>query len=92
LNLKSAVIDVKGAYLKASIRNYKKENLYLRLPDGTYVKLEKYIYGLKQAGTEWNKYLSNVLLENGYSQSQVEDCVFYKHIDNNNYIMLCIHW
>jgi hypothetical protein len=90
-NLISSVIDVKGAYLKAQIKKCKKEKLYLKLPDGSYVQLQKYIYGLKQAGKEWNDLLSKVLVANHYFQSVVESCVFYRNYDDENYIMMCTH-
>jgi hypothetical protein len=91
LGLKSKVIDIKGAYLKAIVKGYNNEKLYLRLPDGSIAKLNKYLYGLKQAGSEWNELLSNVLFNNKYNQSDVDPCVFYKHIDKNNYIIMCTH-
>ena len=46
------VLDIKGAYLKSTIKDPDKEKLYLRYPDGRTFKLLKYIYGLKQAGYE----------------------------------------
>jgi len=58
------VLDVKGAYPKSQIDEIKKERLYLKLPDASIVKLQKYIYDLKQAGLEWQlnvtKTLSNM--------------------------------
>jgi hypothetical protein len=42
------------------------------------LKLEKNLYGLKQAGRVWNLHLTRQLLELGFSQSAVDQCVFYK--------------
>ncbi len=89
-NAYSCVMDVKGAYLKSKI-DPKKEVLYLRLPNGQYVKLKKYLYGLKQAGYEWNDLLANTLKANGYSQSLHDPCVFYKRYTNGDYIIMATH-
>lgn len=87
LNLKSCVIDIKGAFLKSTIKMHRNENLYVRLPDGRIGKLLKYLYGLKQAGKEWHENLSYTLLNDGYTQSAGDPCVFYKKV-NKDYIML----
>jgi hypothetical protein len=51
-------------------------------PDGTrkgYVlKLNKSLYGLKQASHNWFLYLCKALENRGYIQSSVDKCVFYK--------------
>jgi len=49
LSLKSRVIDIKGAYLKPVMKKYKNKNIYIKLPDGRFALLEKYLYGLKQS-------------------------------------------
>jgi hypothetical protein len=85
----SCVMDVKGAYLK-SVIDPDKEVLYLRLPNGQYVKLKKYLYGLKQAGYEWNDLLANTLNTSGYIQSQYDPCVFFKNY-KNGYIIMATH-
>ena len=69
-------IDVKGAYLKARIPVDAKEKLYLRFPDGTVKKLLKYLYGLKQAGFEWQKLVTSDLISAGYDQSQADPLIF----------------
>jgi hypothetical protein len=85
-NSYSAVFDVKGAYLKASIGD--KHDLYVRLPGGELVKLKKYVYGLKQAGYEWNQLLCRTLLSAGYKQSQHDKCLFYRKKKNNLIFMV----
>ncbi len=63
--------------------------LYLHIPRGfnidngdnkDYVlKVHRNIYGQKQAGRVWNKYLVNKLTEEvGFVQSKVDECVFYR--------------
>ena len=75
LNSVSAVLDVKGAYLKTFIQEESNEKLYLRLPDGSTVKLLKYLYGLKQAGYQWQQNLTGVLRELGYASTVEQDIV-----------------
>jgi len=56
----------------------------VRISDGDnpkeYVlKLHRNVYGQKQAGRVWNKYLVDKLVnEIGFKQSEVDECVFYK--------------
>ena len=63
--------------------------LYMEVPKGfeieegstrDYVlKIHRNIYGQKQAGRVWNKYLANKLInEVGLRQSKVDKCLFYK--------------
>ena len=71
-------IDVKGAYLNAKIPEDSKIKLYIRLPDGTIKKLLKLLYGLKQAGVEWQRLVTNDLLEAGFKQSDADPLIFSK--------------
>jgi hypothetical protein len=56
----------------------------VRLSDGDdpkdfVLKLNRNVYGQKQAGRVWNKYLVDKLVnEVGFKQSEVDECVFYK--------------
>jgi hypothetical protein len=67
------------------------DNLYMQVPRGFHVpgassdkdyvlKVEKNIYGQKQAGRVWNKHLVSKLTSKaiGFTQSTVDECVFYK--------------
>jgi len=78
MSCKSMVLDVKGAYLKSHIREDLNEKLYVKLPDGRVVKLRKYLYGLKQAGYEWEQNVTKVLLDLGYKQSKHDTRAFTK--------------
>eukprot|EP00546_Thalassionema_frauenfeldii_P000197 CAMPEP_0178937848 /NCGR_PEP_ID=MMETSP0786-20121207/25996_1 /TAXON_ID=186022 /ORGANISM="Thalassionema frauenfeldii, Strain CCMP 1798" /LENGTH=471 /DNA_ID=CAMNT_0020616487 /DNA_START=237 /DNA_END=1648 /DNA_ORIENTATION=+ len=43
------------------------------------LELKKNLYGTKNAGRIWNQYLTDKLVkEVGFTQSEVEECVFYK--------------
>jgi hypothetical protein len=63
--------------------------IYMQIPKGfriaegstrDYVlKLHKNVYGQKQAGRVWNKYLVDILVNKvGFKQSSVDECVFYR--------------
>ncbi len=42
------------------------------------LKLEKNIYGQKQAGRVWNSFLVDKLTSIGFTMSQIDDCVFFR--------------
>ena len=86
----SMVLDVKGAYLKSVIKDPEKEKLYIRYPDGKIYKLRKYIYGLKQAGYEWQKNITGELIRLGYRQFSTDTLVFSRHT-GKRWIVMCIH-
>ena len=79
-------IDYVQAFAQAPVE----KTLYMRIPAGVeleddantkdYVlKIHRNIYGQKQAGRVWNKYLVNKLVkELGFKQSKVDECVFYR--------------
>jgi hypothetical protein len=90
LGLKARIFDVKGAYLKSKIDESKNEHLYIRLPNGEIHKLFKYLYGLKQAGREWNNLLTRTMIKGGYSQSLADPCVFSKW-NGTEFIIMCTH-
>ena len=63
--------------------------LYMEIPKGFDIdqgktddfilKLNKNIFGQKQAGRVWNQYLVNKLVkELGFRQSRIDECLFYK--------------
>jgi hypothetical protein len=56
------VLYIKRAYLKSTITDPDREKLYIRYPNGKIYTLLKYIYGLKQAGYEWQKNITGVLI------------------------------
>ena len=48
-------------------------------PDDYVLKLNKNVYGQKQAGRVWNKYLEKKLIEAvGLKKSKIDECVYYK--------------
>ena len=44
------------------------------------LRLNRNVYGQKQAGRVWNKYLERKLIEEvGFKKSKIDECVFYKN-------------
>jgi Reverse transcriptase (RNA-dependent DNA polymerase) len=61
--------------------------MYMKIPKGIRVdsdveyvlKVEKNLYGQKQAGRVWNRHLVQKLIQNvGFRQSEIDECLFYK--------------
>ena len=71
-------IDIKSAYLNAELD----EEIFMRPPPGLnlppdhVLKLHKGLYGLKQAGRNWNHLLSSVLSEFGLIVSDSDPCLY----------------
>ena len=86
----SMVLDVKGAYLKSHIREELNEKLYVVLPDKRVMKLKKYLYGLKQAGYEWERNVTACLVNAGYSQSEADPRTFSLWV-GERYAVMCLH-
>jgi hypothetical protein len=87
-------IDVQTAFLNADI----KEDLYMDLPegyrmdlphDGTWVcKLQKALYGTKQAPHNWNEDLNESLIGLKYERSISDPCVYWKHSRSGRTIII----
>ena len=86
---KAMVIDIKGAYLKSFIDKELNENLFLKLPDGKIARLNKYIYGLKQSGLQWQKNVTSFLLSQGYKQT-ADPLVLIKR-QKDQFIIVSLH-
>ena len=71
-------MDVKGAYLNGTI----KEQIYMKQPEGyndgtgRICHLIKSLYGLKQAGCEWNDELNKQLESLGWKPTTVDPCAY----------------
>jgi hypothetical protein len=83
--LKVQQMDVKGAYLNGIL----KEKLHMKQPEGfedgtdRICLLIKTIYGLKQAGREWNKQLDDKLKQHGYKRLRSDPCMYVQWEENN---------
>jgi len=85
-NWYSKQLDFLLAYTQAPVER----ELYMEVPKGVTVmgglndrskyalRLIKNLYGQKQAGHVWYQYLTKGLKELGFTQSSVDECVFYK--------------
>lgn len=54
------------------------------------VKLSKSLYGLKQAGRQWHKELSNALIAYGFQRLAHDNCLFLKDGVNSNVFLAII--
>lgn len=70
--------DVKNAFLNGEL----KETVYMRQPKGyedntdKVCKLQKGLYGLKQAAKGWNEALDSVLRKADFKQSKTDSCLY----------------
>ena len=75
-------MDVKTAFLNGNLD----EDVYITQPEGfvdpkhagMVCKLQKSIYGLKQASRSWNIHFDEVVKEFGFIQNEEEPCVYKK--------------
>ena len=88
------LLDVDAAYLHGDL----KEELYavapkgLGIPEEQCVKLHKTIYGLKQAGHEWQQKIFTVLLSLGYIQLRWSDrCIFIRRLSGGRLLILMVY-
>jgi len=88
-------LDVKTAYLNAPVDC----EIFVDKPEGFEIKsslpgkklvcrLNKSLYGLKQSGRNWNTLLHSFLIENGFSKSLTDTCIYSKHVDQQIVIVL----
>lgn len=70
--------DIKNAFLNGEL----KETVYMRQPKGyedntdKVCKLQKGLYGLKQAAKGWNEALDSVLRKADFKQSKTDSCLY----------------
>jgi hypothetical protein len=78
-------MDMKGAYLNGIL----KECVYMQQPEGhddgtgQVCLLIKMLYGLKQAGREWNRELDCKLKKRGYVRLHSDPCVYIWHVGDD---------
>lgn len=83
--------DVTTAFLNGSL----KEEIFMKQPPGfengeSVCKLNKSLYGLKQAAKEWNDKLNKTLLSIGFSRSNEDPCL-YAYREGENVCYLIVH-
>lgn len=82
-------MDVKSAFLNGNL----KETVYMNQPDGfkegnKVCKLNKTLYGLKQASRGWNERFNDFIIQLGFNRSQSDPCIYTFH--SNIYIIYVI--
>jgi Reverse transcriptase (RNA-dependent DNA polymerase). len=85
--------DVKTAFLYGNLT----ETVLMKQPEGFVVtgnehmvcKLNKSIYGLKQAAKLWNEKLHEVLKQNGYEQGKTDPCLYVKITEKETTYLIC---
>ncbi|GJY95309.1 retrotransposon protein, putative, ty1-copia subclass [Tanacetum coccineum] len=87
-------MDVKTAFLNGCLD----EDIYMEQPEG-YVnpkypnrvcKLQRSIYGLKQASRQWNKRFDEEIKKFGFTQNRDEPCV-YRKASGSNVVFLILY-
>ena len=86
--------DVKTAFLNGDL----KEDIYMTQPEGfenqnsknLVCKLQKSLYGLKQAARAWNEKINGVLIDNGFRRSDADSCLYVK-LEEGSYTYIVIH-
>lgn len=87
---------VRQLYIKAAFLNGElEEEIFMKQPPGFKIndqvlKLNKSLYGLKQAARVWNHTIHQVLVDYGFIQSQIDKCLYFKHSDKKS-CYLIIH-
>lgn len=88
-------MDDKNAFLNGNL----KEEVFISLPLGfeekfgqdKAFKLRKSFYGLKQSPTAWFEHFRRAMKGYGYSQSQADHTMFFKHIENGKMVILIVY-
>ena len=87
-------LDVKQAFIQADLDF----NVFMKLPDGCgdksdkVVKLNKSVYGLKQAGRRWAMRLGDVIVRKiGMEQFKADPCGFRLIRDGVVVMIVCVH-
>lgn len=86
-------MDVVTAFLNAKI----KETVYMKQPEGFEIgerdmvcKLNKTLYGTKQAPHEWNEALNGFIVSMGFNRCVSDTCVYVKKSATGNIIIISI--
>lgn len=86
-------LDIETAYLNAPVD----EDIYMRqvpgfeLPGNKVLKLKRSLYGLKQAGRNWNTTLTEFLISIGMTKSSIDPCLFYFHDTDGKIALLSVY-
>ena len=93
LDLDLRHFDIEQAFVQADLE----ENVFMRLPQGCgrlsgkIVRLNKSLYGLKQASRQWYAHLTRCLLTLGFLQCLAGACVFRLVKDERVVMTIVVH-
>jgi transposase InsO family protein len=87
--------DVKNAFLNGELH----EEVYMSLPPGfeenlgrdKVCRLKKSLYGLKQSPRAWFERFGNVVKKHGFTQSQADHTLFFKHSHEGKIAILIVY-
>ncbi|CAM9654752.1 unnamed protein product [Choristocarpus tenellus] len=77
-------LDFTQAYLNALVHG----DVWLQLPNGSFAKAARAIYGLKQLAMEWYKELKGTILAEGWSVSDFDACLYVKRSEDGRVAVL----
>lgn len=91
-NLRIHQMDTVTAFLQGDVE----EEIFMCQPpnyeEGHMVcKLNKSLYGLKQASRQWNKKLNKALLQIGLTRSKVDPCIYYRIVNDKNILFITVY-
>lgn len=76
-NLSVIQLDIPTAYLNGKLSDEDSQRLFLELPDGTLVRLQRALYGLKQSARVWYKEIDGFFESEGFTCSALDHGVYY---------------
>jgi len=88
-------MDVKTAFLHGDLD----KPLYMEQPEGYVVDeskdqvclLKKSLYGLKQAPRQWNKKFNSFIMDQNFTRSDHDSCVYIKEVNPDEYVYLLLY-
>ncbi|KAB2604291.1 retrotransposon protein [Pyrus ussuriensis x Pyrus communis] len=84
-------MDVKMAFLNGDLE----EDIYMQQAPGfvergkeaMVCKLNKSIYGLKQASRQWNKKFDQVMAASGFQENKMDECIYLKDLGEARFVL-----
>ena len=94
-DLELVQLDVKTAFLHGTLD----EEIYMSQPDGFKVpghenwacKLSKSLYGLKQSPRQWYKRFDSFMINQKYTRSQFDHCVYFRKLQDGTFVYLLLY-